>query len=165
VFSELNGKACRDLSDALQDSVRYFKLRRVTFKRESDENLKFEIFERLNTGAVPLNDQELRNCIYRRPYNDLVHELSREPDFVYLLDLAKPDKRRKDVDLVLRFCAFFNATYLKYRPPMKAFLNKDASAKRNISPDEASTLRAAFKNACQITRSMFSLGVKCSRCR
>jgi hypothetical protein len=155
VFSELNGKAYSDLSDALQDTVRYFKLRTVTFKRESDENLKFEIFERLNTGSVPLNDQELRNCIYRGPYNDLVHELSRDPDFVYLLDLAKPDKRRKDVELVLRFCAFFNATYLKYKPPMKAFLNKDASARRNISPDDAKALRVAFKNACQIMRSMF----------
>jgi hypothetical protein len=39
-----------------------------------------------------------------------VHELSRDADFVYLLDLAKPDKRRKDVELVLRFCTFFNAT-------------------------------------------------------
>jgi len=155
VFSELNGKAYSDLSDALQDAVRYCKLRTVTFRRESDENLKFEIFERLNTGSVPLNDQELRNCIYRGPYNDLVHELSREPDFVYLLDLAKPDKRRKDVELVLRFCAFFNSTYLKYKPPMKTFLNKDASAKRYISSDEARTLRSAFKNACQITRSMF----------
>ena len=77
VFEELNGKNCSELTDNLQDVIRYFKLRTVTFKRESDENLKFEIFERLNTGAVPLNDQELRNCIYRGPYNDLVDELSR----------------------------------------------------------------------------------------
>lgn len=155
VFSELNGKTCSDLSDTLQDTIRYFKLRTVTFKKESDENLKFEIFERLNTGSVPLNDQELRNCIFRGPYNDLVHELSRELDFAYLLDLTQPDKRRKDVELVLRFCAFFNATYLKYKPPMKEFLNKDASARRNISASEANSLRTAFKNACQITRSMF----------
>jgi uncharacterized protein DUF262 len=137
VFSELNGKACVDLSDTLQDTVRYYKLRTVTFRRESDENLKFEIFERLNTGSVPLNDQELRNCIYRGPYNDLVHDLSQDPDFVYLLDLAKPDKRRKDVELVLRFCAFFNATYLKYKPPMKEFLNKDDAARRSLPPEDA----------------------------
>jgi hypothetical protein len=155
VFSELNGKSCGDLSDQLQDAVRYFKLRTVTFKRGSDENLKFEIFERLNTGSVPLNDQELRNCIYRGPYNDLITELSREPDFVYLLDLAKPDKRRRDVELVLRFCALYNATYLKYKPPIKTFLNKEASARRALSSDEAKNLRNAFKNACHIARSMF----------
>jgi HNH endonuclease len=155
VYPELDGMTCRDLGDDLQDAVRYFKLRTVTFKRGSSENLKFEIFERLNTGSVPLNDQELRNCIYRGPYNDLIHDLSRDPDFVYLLDLARPDKRRKDVELVLRYCAFYNATYLKFKPPMKAFLNKEASSRRNLSPEEAKALRVAFKNACQITRSMF----------
>jgi uncharacterized protein DUF262/HNH endonuclease len=155
VFPELNGKKYVDLSDKEQDAIRYFKLRTVTFKPESDERLKFEIFERLNTGSVPLNDQELRNCIYRGPYNELVHELSREPDFVHLLGLAKPDKRKKDVELVLRFCAFYHATYLKYKPPMKDFLNKEAATRRYLSQEEAKALKAAFKNACQIIRSAF----------
>ncbi len=154
VFSELNGKVFADLSDAQQDEVRYCKLRTVTFKKESDGNLKFEIFERLNTGSVPLNDQELRNCVYRGAYNDLVHELSRDPDFEYLLDLSKPDKRRKDVELVLRFCALYSATYLKYKPPMKSFLNADAAKNRDLTPEDAKALRAAFKNACQVIRSM-----------
>lgn len=38
---------------------------------------------------------------------------------------------------------------------MKAFLNKEALDRRNISPEESKELRAAFKKACQITRSMF----------
>lgn len=155
VYTELNGKSCNDLPDALQDAIRYFKLRTVTFKRGSDEELKFEIFERLNTGAVPLNDQELRNCIYRGPYNDLVRELAREPDFVYLLDLARPDKRRRDEELVLRFLAFFNSTYLHYKPPMKTFLNREAAGRRAIDEEQSRELRAAFRNACHITRSMF----------
>lgn len=155
VYPELNGKKFSDLTEKQQDALKFFKLRTVTFKRESDENLKFEIFERLNTGSVPLNDQELRNCIYRGPYNDLIHELAIDPDFVYLLNLAAPDKRRKDVELVLRFCAFFHATYLKFKPPMKAFLNKEASSRRNMSVEDANALRKAFKNACQITRSVF----------
>src|SRR5690606_1363341 len=52
------------------------------------------------------------------------------------------------------FCAFFNATYLKYRPPMKAFLNADALRNQNISEADAERLREAFKSACHITRSM-----------
>ena len=155
VFSELNGKKYADLPEKLQDDIRYFKLRTVTFRRDSDENLKFEIFERLNTGSVPLNDQELRNCIYRGPYNGLIEELSNDADFRYLLDLAKPDRRKKDVELVLRFCAFYHATYLNYKPPIKNFLNKEAEARRFLTADDAKVLRAAFKNACQITRSVF----------
>ena len=155
VFSELNGKKYADLPEKLQDDIRYFKLRTVTFKRDSDENLKFEIFERLNTGSVPLNDQELRNCIYRGPYNGLIEELSNDADFRHLLDLAKPDRRKKDVELVLRFCAFYHATYLNYKPPIRNFLNKEAEARRFLTAEEAKTLKAAFKNACQITRSVF----------
>ena len=69
---------------------------------------------------------------------------------------AKPDKRRKDVELVLRVCAFYNVTYLNYKPPIKAFLNKEASSRRNLTSAESKELRTAFKNACQITRSMFN---------
>ena len=61
VFKELNGKKYDSLPEKLQDTIQYFKLRTVTFKRDSDPDLKFEIFERLNTGSVQLNDQELRN--------------------------------------------------------------------------------------------------------
>jgi hypothetical protein len=43
VFPELNGNKFGELSERLQDAISYFKLRTVTFKRESDPNLKFEI--------------------------------------------------------------------------------------------------------------------------
>jgi len=135
--------------------IRYFKIRTITFKKDSDQGLKFEIFERLNTGAVSLNDQELRNCIYRGSFNSLLKELSTDPDFTFLLGLKKPDKRMKDIELVLRFSAFHHATYLNYKPPMKDFLNAEADRYRNIGQEEGQQLRAAFKNTCQIIRSMF----------
>jgi hypothetical protein len=156
VFRELNGVKYRDLSDDLQDVIRYFKVRTITFKKDSDPALKFEIFERLNTGSVSLNDQELRNCIYRGRFNSLLKELSNDADFTFLLNLKKPDKRMKDIELVLRFSAFFHATYLNYKPPMKNFLNAEAKKYQNISDQDAQELHAAFKNACQITRSMLS---------
>ncbi|MBZ5644380.1 MAG: DUF262 domain-containing protein [Acidobacteriia bacterium] len=154
VFRELNGNRYRDLAVDLQDVIRYFKIRTITFKKDSDQSLKFEIFERLNTGSVSLNDQELRNCIYRGNFNVLLKELSTDPDFTFLLGLKRPDKRMKDIELVLRFSAFYHATYLNYKPPMKNFLNSEADRYRNISKDDAQQLRSGFKNTCQIIRSM-----------
>jgi hypothetical protein len=142
------------LSEDLQDKIRYFKIRTITFKKDSDQNLKFEIFERLNTGSVSLNDQELRNCIYRGEFNFLLRELSVDPDFTFLLGLKRPDKRMKDIELVLRFAAFYHATYLNYKPPMKNFLNIESKKYRDISKDDAQQLRTAFKHTCQIIRSM-----------
>ena len=154
VFKELNGNTFKEIGDDLQDKVSSCMLRTITFKKESDTNLKFEIFERLNTGAVSLNDQELRNCIYRGPYNKLLIELSKDKDFTYLLNLKGPDKRMKDVELVLRFAAFYHATYLKYKPPVRAFLNSDMEQHQFIKDKEAEELAAAFKNTLAIIKSL-----------
>ena len=74
---------------------------------------------------------------------------------MYLLALTKPEKRMKDIEFVLRFAAFYHATYLNYKSPMKKFLNMEADKYRNISREDAQQLRGPFKNACQIIRSMF----------
>lgn len=154
VFTELNGKMFKDIEENAQDKISSCKIRTITFKKESDKNLKFEIFERLNTGAVSLNNQELRNCIYRGPYNELLNELSQDKDFMYLLGLKAFDRRMKDVELALRFAAFYHATYLKYKPPIKTFLNNDMEKYQLITEKEATELRNAFKNAVTIIRSL-----------
>jgi hypothetical protein len=156
VFKELNGTKYRDLPDDLQGVIRYFKIRTITFLKDSDQSLKFEIFERLNTGSVSLNDQELRNCIYRGRFNAFLKELSTDQDFSFLLGLRQPDKRMKDIELVLRFAAFYHATYLNYKSPMKEFLNREAEKYRNIGEEDERELRAAFRNSCQIIRSMLA---------
>lgn len=109
VFTELNGSYFKDISKELQKKIRYYKIRTITFSKESEQELKFEVFERLNTGSVSLNDQELRNCIYRGKYNDLLWELSEDKTFRLLLGIKKPEKRMRDVELVLRFAAFYHA--------------------------------------------------------
>src|SRR3989344_1763416 len=48
------------------------KMRVVKILRSSNEDAKFMLFERLNTGARQLSDQELRNCVYHGIYNDFL---------------------------------------------------------------------------------------------
>lgn len=155
VFSELNGKKFSELEAELQDKIRYYQIRTITFQKDSSEDLKFEIFERLNTGSVQLNDQELRNCLYRGNFNVALKEMAADPDFMYILGLKTSDKRMKDKELVLRFCAFHHKTYLNYKAPIRNFLNLEAQEKRNISDKELTELKAAFKNSCQIIKSIF----------
>jgi len=154
VFTELNRASFKKLNDEQQDKIRYCKIRTITFRKESEGDLKFEIFERLNTGAVSLNDQELRNCIYRGPYNKLLLELSKDNDFMYLLRLKKSDSRMKDVELLLRFAAFYHATYLNYKPPMRKFLNTEMENFQRISEARAIELKNAFKNSVMIIKSL-----------
>lgn len=155
VCSDLNGKKFSELTEELQDKIRYYKIRAITFQKDSSENLKFEIFERLNTGSVQLNDQELRNCLYRGTFNVALKEMAADPDFMHICGLNAPDKRMKDKELVLRFCAFYHKTYLNYKAPIRNFLNTEAREKREMTEKELAELKAAFKNACQIIRSAF----------
>lgn len=157
VRRDLNSKHFADLDKQLQKKIRNAAIRTITVKKESDKDLRFEIFERLNTGSVALNDQELRNCIYRGPYNELVRDLASDPDYMFLLGIDKPERRMRDVELVLRFAAFFHATYLGYRPPIRRFLNHDMDRFQDISVTDAENLRRAFKKSVQLIRSL--LGV------
>ena len=154
VFSELNGKLFKEIDEIYQDKIRYCELRAITFRKESDSELRFEIFERLNTGAVSLNDQELRNCIYRGAYNDLLKELADYSEFRELLGLKDEEPRMKDKELVLRFASFFHQTYLNYKPPVRSFLNKDMEIFRNISETDKKELEKAFKNSVMIIKSL-----------
>lgn len=154
IFQELNGKTFDELDDKIQEKILRSSIRTITFKKESEKDLKFEIFERLNTGSVALNDQELRNCIYRGKFNELIKKLSQNEDFKYLLSIDRPDKRMKDVELVLRFAAFYHNTYLNYKPPMKKFLNLEIEKYQNIPKYEEEELENAFKNSVMIIRSL-----------
>ena len=155
VFQEYNGLAFCELPEAVQDKIRYCEVRTITILQDSDSELKFEIFERLNTGAVPLNDMELRNCIYRGQYLETLKTMAKEQDFMQLLGLKEPDKRMRDVELALRFAAFYNATYLKYEPPIRRFLNQDMERHRNQTSGDEAQLRKAFKDALMIVKSLF----------
>lgn len=154
VFTELAGKYFKELPEELQEKVLYYKIRTITFRKESEQELKFEVFERLNTGSVSLNDQELRNCIYRGKYNDLLWELSQEKLFQELLGIKRPERRMRDVELVLRFASFFHSTYLNYKPTIKKFLNNEMEKFRNISDKDANELKFVFKNSISIIKSL-----------
>lgn len=61
---ELNGKKFKDLDRVYQRTLKSSSLNSTILTKESQE-LKYEIFARLNQGSLKLKPQELRNCIYR----------------------------------------------------------------------------------------------------
>ena len=156
VYSELNGKAYRDLEESLQNKISDYSIRTITFSADSNPDLQYEIFSRLNTGSVALNDQELRNCIYRGKFNELIKELASDEAYLKLLGMKTPHKRMKDVELVLRFIAFYEKSYINYSSPVKKFLNDTMREKNNIADADAKRIKEAFKKA--VTNLTYLLG-------
>ena len=155
IFPDLNGKRYQELLANLQDKFENATIRIIEIRKESQVDVKFEIFERLNTGAVQLNAQELRNCIYRGGYNELLKDLSKDKDFQFLLGLKAPHHRMQDRELILRFFTFFHNTHLKYTPSMKHFLNKEMERYTNLSYDEEKELRKIFKKSVKLSKTVF----------
>lgn len=48
----------------------------ITIEKNTDPEIQFEIFERLNRGSVSLTHQELRNCMYHGEFNSFLVGLS-----------------------------------------------------------------------------------------
>lgn len=154
IFTKYNKKKYSDLLETDQEKISECKIRAITFSADSSEDLKFEIFERLNSGSVKLNDQELRNCIYRGSYNDLLRDLSTNKKYMEIMGYSKPHKRMLDIEFVLRFASFYHQTFLKYSSPMKKFMNTEMEKRQNISEEDSEQLKKAFKNSISLIYSL-----------
>jgi uncharacterized protein with ParB-like and HNH nuclease domain len=59
ILSTLNRKYFLDLDPIQQKRIKSTTIHSIIIKKEADHDIKFEIFERLNTGSTPLNEDEL----------------------------------------------------------------------------------------------------------
>lgn len=117
-------KYFKDLEPSLQRKIEDFQLVVFIVKNDNDPEVKFEIFERINTGAIKLNSQELRNCMYRNKGIPFIKELSRIEDFKKLIQHINVNiNSMQDQELVLRFMAFYYRGVESYTGNLKKFLN------------------------------------------
>lgn len=107
VLTELNKKKYKDLPPKAKSLLDDGMLRVNVIKKDSHRDIKYDIFMRLNRGAVTLNYQELRNCMYRGNLNDAAKELCQENEsFLAILKQKKPHQRYLDVEFIIRYFAF-----------------------------------------------------------
>ena len=118
-LTELNGKYYKDLDAELQTIIDDTTFRTILIAKESADS-KYDIFERLNRGAVTLKEQELRNCVYRGPYNSMINDLANEKNVVTMFKAE--NKRMWYQEYILRFFALID--FMSYKPSMKTWLNK-----------------------------------------
>lgn len=133
VMKDLNGLRFHKIPSKLQRQLKTHTLRCVAITNESHPEIKFDVFERLNTNTVPLNAQELRNCIYRGSLNSFLKDAVSYSPWLEILGKKKPDKRMRDEELILRFLAFHLHGLNSYRTPQKHWLNDAAKAGRQYS--------------------------------
>ena len=121
-LGSLNGKLFKDLSPDHQAKIVDEPIRSIMIDAGENSELRYEVFERLNRGSMQLNEQELRNCVYRGPFNDLLATLEMDPYWRKVKGGLHPEGRYKERETILRFFAFAYRLPF-YKGNLKAFLN------------------------------------------
>jgi len=152
-LSTLNPKAARLLRNG--------NLRIILIFKESHPDIKYDVFMRLNRGAVKLSAQELRNCLFRGSLNDLIMDLRKNKSFLDMLHLAAPHKRMADAELILRYFTISDSYDIgtgelrNYSGKVTSSLNKYHDAKQHCSPTEIAKLRSKFETTVKKVWSVF----------
>ena len=155
-LDSLNGIFYKDLPPFLTRRLEERTIKCLRIDSTVDTQVKIDIFERLNSGSVKLEPQELRNAVYIGRGNELCKTLSKHENFRKLLqiNLNNPDEETKvqkmeDVELVLRFFTLINENYNSFRRTkdysFSNFLSDYLDSLNKLSENELFDLSEIFK--------------------
>lgn len=106
-----------------------------------DQSGIYIIFERLNTGGVNLQPQEIRVALYHGAFVRILQDCNECEAWRKLY--GKKSRRLKDMEMILRFFAFLYYSQ-NYRSPMKDFLNRYMATNRNAQKQSKNELQNIF---------------------
>ena len=135
-LSTFNGMTFNRLPKSIQLAFLNRPLKITTLNDKSDSDVRYDLFERLNSGGVKLQPQEIRNCVYKGPFNERLKELAEYPNFRAVLHL--PDRALHNgtyEELVLRFFTFLNE-YKLFDHDVEKFLNQYTATANKKLPSE-----------------------------
>jgi hypothetical protein len=122
-MASLNGKVFKNLATEQQEKILDTPIRSIVIDAAGNKDLRYEVFERLNRGSMILNEQEVRNCVYRGPFNDLLAQLEKETYWRKAKGGDAPEGRFREREMILRFFAFADR-FPQYAGGLKQFLNE-----------------------------------------
>jgi len=147
IKKELNGQSIRDIKKEDREPWLWqAKIPIIKLDKNVHEGMKYALFARLNLGSLSLNNQELRNCLYRGQYNNLIAQLSDNSNYLNLWRRPYSDRRMKDRERVLRFFAFYHRMN-DYASPLREFLHKEMKEYQNTDSQQLARFREEFNNS------------------
>ncbi len=165
-LEELNSCFYQDLPPFLTRRLEERSIKCLRIDSTLDSQVKLDIFERLNSGSVKLEPQELRNAVFSGRFNSLIKELCKFPPFRHLLQIDNNDaessskvKKMEDVEIALRFFALRNNRYMQFRKTkdkgFSNFLDETMVEFNNSSENDLKDLSAKFKRTFELINSYF----------
>jgi hypothetical protein len=153
----LNNFKFSDLPLARQRRFNRTTLRMIVLTEKADEETRRDMFERINTGSVQLNDMEKRRGISPGPFVDLLEELAKTPKFIKLCPISEPlVRKREPEEFVLRFFAYLN-NYKNFDRRVDEFLNEYLKKHNHAEIDKVG-MRSEFHKMLDFIEKYFPNG-------
>jgi Protein of unknown function DUF262 len=162
-LTEINGTIFEDLSSSRKKKISNTAIRMIVLSESATDEVRNDLFERINRGSDLLKDMEKRKGIYRGEFNDFLYkECAVNPLLKSLTPLSRMmENRQEHEELVLRFFALAEQ-YPRFRTENRGIakmLDEYLEEKnKSFSTSERDRLRAEFKAMLEFVTIAFQYG-------
>lgn len=134
--------------------IKSFKITMNTLRKGTPLDVKYIIFQRVNTAGVPLTPQEMRHALNQGPAAIFIKELADMESFKKATNYSVESKRMQDRDFVNRFIAFFIG-YQDYMGDLDMFLNDKMGELNKMTSEQRDNIRVSFDKAMKCCYEIF----------
>ena len=152
---QLNGLKFDDLPRSLQRQIEETQITAYIINDGTPEEVKFNIFQRINTGGLTLNSQEIRHALNQGIPAQFVAELAELDEFKFATDEALKPKRMLDREFVTRFLAFYLHPYPEYVPDLDTYMNSAMGELKKMDEAQRQKIKSDFVQSVLLAKSIF----------
>jgi hypothetical protein len=152
-----------ELPESRQRKIINRSIRGIVLNEHADEQARFDMFERINTGSKIANKAEVRRGALAGPFMDLIIALAVEEPFTHLAPVSKKelDERERE-ELVARFFAYSDGLAGYKDRPSEFIFNyvKAMNTKVVEQPGLVAQYRAKFDETIDFIARVFPYGFR-----
>ncbi len=153
---KFNGKKYSDFDFATRRDIRMLPITVNILAKGVPDMVKYVLFKRLNTGGIPLTNQEIRNAIYSGPAIETIKRMAKSQEFIKATDGKVETLRKTDMDFASRFAAFYVLGWGNYKPDLERFINEAMETLRDQWTDiDRTNMVNDFKRAMDLSNKLF----------
>lgn len=156
-LSELEGKTYQKLERRYQRRIEETQVTVYLIAKGTPIEVKYNIFRRINTGGIPLSNQELRHALNPGKATKFLEKLANIKEFTRLVKLGDYRKKRMDDrEFILGFLAFKLTSYKEYQDGDRdTFLNQALVKANKLSEAELNQIEQDFQNSMILAFDIF----------
>lgn len=154
-FRDLNGLNYDELPRQFSRRIDESSIITYTVKEGTPQNVKYNIFKRLNTGGLELEPQEIRHALYQGKAVEILKKLSSSYEFLEATCGSIKTERMLDQEFVLRFIAVCYYGSDKYEGIPDDFLNSTMEYINDLNLEIISSIETEFRNIMVIMCKIF----------